>query len=261
LRYCGVIEPFRGAPYVPGYSYLNEVRELNYWLRITLALLGSLMLLAVAASAATSISGERDRDTLDALLTSPLQSHDIIFGKWLGSVLSVRWVWLWLGMFWIIGITTKALHPVTLGLFMIAWLVYASFFAGLGLWFSTTCRTSLRATLWTLATTIFVGGGHLALGMCCLPVGLGPGPGSLPTELLGIQAIFVPTWTFYLICASAESLNSQEGVTVQVIVAYFALFVWALGALFLWTVTRSVFRRITARMPYHRPEFPKLMHR
>src|SRR5262249_42180913 len=66
----------------------TSTEPLNSWVRITGTVVGCLILLAVAVRASTSISGERDRETLDALLTSPLQSHDIIFAKWLGSLLS-----------------------------------------------------------------------------------------------------------------------------------------------------------------------------
>ena len=59
-------------------------------------------------------SGERDRETMDALLTSPLHSHDILFAKWLGSFLSVRWFWFWPGLIWAIGIVTEALHPLAI---------------------------------------------------------------------------------------------------------------------------------------------------
>jgi hypothetical protein len=43
---------------------------------------------------------------------------------------------------------------------------------------------------------------------------------------------------------------------LRTIVAYLCVFFWALLSLAIWTITRSRFRRITARMPYRRPETP-----
>jgi ABC-type transport system involved in multi-copper enzyme maturation permease subunit len=224
--------------------------RINEWIRMTGTILGCLMLLGVAARASTSISGERDRDTMDALLASPLQSHDILFGKWLGSLLSVRWAWLWLWLLWVVAICAGGLHPLSTILFGVAWLVYASVFAGIGLWFSTSCRTSMRATLCTLATTAMVGAGHLGIWFCCLPVGIFQMGG----EFMGIQAALTPPAVLYWVSASLDELGDNSTGDVKIILCYFTLFLWALAGLFLWTITRSRFRRITSRMPYHRPD-------
>src|SRR5262249_49881920 len=123
----------------------------------------------VAVRASTAISGERDRETLDGLLTSPLNSHDILFGKWLGSLLGVRRAWFWLGLIWGIGLVTGALHPASLMLTFVAWLVYASCLAGVGLWFSISSRTTLRAMLYTLAAVLGVSVGHWMIWIFLLP--------------------------------------------------------------------------------------------
>src|SRR5205085_7765 len=191
-----------------------------------------------------------DRDTLDALLTSPLQSHDILFAKWLGSLLSVRWVWLWLGTIWLIGMITRAMHPLVVPLYSIAWLVYASCLAGIGLWFSTLCRTSLRATMYTLATTALLGGGHYLLYMCCMPLGA---LRSLGYELSSILSALTPANVLYKLTANPREIG-DDAFDLWTIAAYFGLFLWALLALALWTITRSRFRKITARMPYRRPD-------
>jgi ABC-type transport system involved in multi-copper enzyme maturation permease subunit len=225
-------------------------RALSPWIRATGTILGCLMLVAVAARASTSISGERDRETLDGLLTSPLQSHDILFAKWLGSLLSVRWGWAWIGAIWLIGLATRAIHPAVIPLTFVAWLVYASTLAGVGLWFSTACRTSLRAILWTLTTTVVLCGGQYVLSMCCLPC---IPPQSVLGEFSGIVTAFTPVSVFYELAATRQQVRG-ESWQLWMIMVYFGLFMWALGALSLWTFTRSRFRRITARMPYRRLE-------
>jgi ABC-type Na+ efflux pump permease subunit len=119
--------------------------------------LGSLLLLAVALSSAGRISRERERQTLDPLLTLPVSRWDILFAKWLGSVLSVRGaIWL-LAAIWGAGFGFGALDLFALPLLVAGWGVCAAFLASLGLWLSAICRTTLRATLFTfLAAALFV---------------------------------------------------------------------------------------------------------
>jgi ABC-type transport system involved in multi-copper enzyme maturation permease subunit len=223
-------------------------QELNPWVRLMGTTVACLMLVGVAVRASTSISGERDRETLDGLLTSPLHSHDILFAKWLGSLLSVRWAFVWLGLIWGVGLVSRAIHPTAIILICAAWLVYASCLAGVGLWFSTACRTTLRATLSTLATTALVGGGHWLLWMCCLPFGFRSGGlGSF----FNLQSVFTPPMALYFLSADEIGVESWE---IQGILVCFGLLAWAMAALVLWTVTRARFRMMTARMPYRRPE-------
>ena len=237
------------VPIKVGTTLYELGKSLNGWARAMSTILGCLMLVGVAVRASTSVSGERDRETLDSLLTTPLQSHDILFGKWLGSLLSVRWISAWLGLIWIIALLTRAMHPLVVPLFLVAWLVYASFLAGVGIWFSTACRTSLRATFYTLAVCALLGGGHYLLYSCFIPVGPIRG---LFGDFMGILSAFAPPRVLYGLTA-AEYEFFQEGWGLWTILAYFALFFWALGALFIWTITRSRFRRMTSRISSRRP--------
>jgi ABC-type transport system involved in multi-copper enzyme maturation permease subunit len=149
----------------------GEVRRLNHWVRMVGTTVACLMLLGVALRAATSLSGERDRHTLDSLLASPLEGSAIVFGKWLGSLLCVRWGWLWLGLIWALGIATGSLHVLAVPLLLVSWFVHADVAACLGLWFSLVSRTTLRATLGTLLAVLGLWVGHgVLLGMCCLPL-------------------------------------------------------------------------------------------
>jgi ABC-type transport system involved in multi-copper enzyme maturation permease subunit len=230
------------------WSYIGVV--LNPWVRLAGTAVACLLLLGVAIRGATSITGERERDTLDGLLTSPLYSHDILFAKWLGSLLSVRWGWLWLGLIWGIGVVTGALHPVAIMLCSSAWVVYASTLAGIGVWFSTSCPTSLRATLWTLGTTMAIAVGHWALWFCCLPLG----SFSLIWSFAELEGALTPPVVLYWMSAASDEVTNNMQWDVQTVLACFGLFAWAIAALFLWTLTRRRFRALTARLPYRRPE-------
>ena len=169
----------------------------------------SLLLLAVAVRASSTVSLERDRQTLDSLLTTPLDSDAMLFGKWLGAVLSVRRGWIWLGALWGIGVVTGGLHPFGFVLLVGSWFVYAAFLAGLGTWFSTISRTTLLSTTWTLLCAVGAALGHWLIWLCCIPIMIarsGPAPDALewvvkyqvgftPVLNLAVTSSFAgPTW-------------------------------------------------------------------
>lgn len=108
-----------------------------------------LMLLGVALRAAHSVSTERDRRTLDSLLTTSLEDREILRAKWWSSFLYVRKGWWFLGLTWFLGLFTLGLHALAIPLLVFAWVMYAVFAAGLGLWFSLVSPTTLRSTLGT----------------------------------------------------------------------------------------------------------------
>jgi ABC-type transport system involved in multi-copper enzyme maturation permease subunit len=225
---------------------------LNPWVRVTGTIVASLMLVGVAVRAAGSISGERERQTLDGLLTSPLQSHDLLFGKWLGSLLGVRRAWYWLGLIWGIGLVTGGLHPAALMLAFVAWLVYASCLAGVGLWFSISCRTSLRATLCTLAATLAASIGHWLIWLCLVIAFSSFGP--MDYALGALHVSITPPAILYWLSASGLEMTWSNDWEVHACLGGFGLFVWALAACVIWSVSRRRFRKLTSRMPYRRPQ-------
>jgi ABC-type transport system involved in multi-copper enzyme maturation permease subunit len=239
----------------PGpYDPIELSRFLKPWVRIVGTAVASLMLVGVAVRASSSISGERDRGTLDGLLTSPLQSHDILFAKWLGSLLGVRWLWFWLGLIWTAGLLTGCLDPAALMLSLVAWLVYASFFAGVGLWFSISCRTTLRATLCTLATVFGASIGHWVLLLCLLPF-CSP---FQARDLLGLQSCITPPAVLYWLSASAEEVGQSNDWDVRTVLAGFGLMLWTVAACVIWSLSRARFRRLTSRMSYRQPEYGRV---
>src|SRR5205085_11785348 len=122
------------------------------------------------------------------------------FGKWLGSLLGVRRAWFWLGLIWVVGLLTGGLHPAAMVLTFLAWLVYASGLAGVGIWFSISCRTTLRATLYTLAVTFGVSIGHWLIWLALLPF-CSPWQAG---DILGLQACITPPAVLYGLSAGFE---------------------------------------------------------
>src|SRR5438094_10218246 len=113
--------------------------------------------------AAGAVSSEREKQTLDSLLTSSLMTKEILFAKWLGSILSVRWAFLWLCVIWSLGAVTGGLDASCLPWLVLAWSVYAAFMATLGLCLSTFYSSTQRASIWVLTWSSFLYGVPLLL--------------------------------------------------------------------------------------------------
>lgn len=244
--------------YRSGWEMLS--RSMNIWVRVLGSLVSCLMLLAVAARASSNISNERDRQTLDALLTTPLDSNTILFSKWVGNILSVRWAWLWLGAVYGLGILTGGLHPLALPLLVGAWIVYAIVVSGIGLWFSMVSRTTLRATLWTLLCTAGAGMGHWLVWMCCIPLFITiRGKPTVLDWIQNFQIGFTPPFALgynFAFCALNFQENVQTGERTSEAILYGLLGVvaWCVLGTFLAIASSTRFRVVTGRMPFQRPQ-------
>jgi len=143
----------------------NSTAEgVNVALRFLGTVVACFMLLLVGVNAAGRISRERERQTLDGLLTTPMETDDILFAKWLASVRSVRlfgWLFVW---GWTIGVFSGGLHILAVPLLVSGWLVYAGCCATIGLFYSHVCRSTIRATVLTLLTILLWMGGPWVVG-------------------------------------------------------------------------------------------------
>ena len=227
---------------------------MNAWVRTVGTTVSCLMLLAVAIRAATSISSERERQTFDGLVASPLSAGEILWGKWLGSMLSVRLAWLWLLPIWGLGVLTEGLQPLAVGLLVGAWCVYAGVLALLGLWFSLVCRTSSHAILATLGTTLAITFGHWLPWVCCAFGGMGGG-GSGLADLALMQAGATPPASLALFAFAGPELFQyhHEGPKL-ILFPLGGLCFWFVGAFVLWGALHQRFCLVTNRDTFLVPE-------
>lgn len=142
---------------------------LHPWVALVSTVVACLTFVAVALRAAGSIAGERDCQTLDPLLTTPYRREGILFAKWMASIWSVRWTWLWLGSIWLIGVLTGALHILSVPLLATAWAVFAALSATVGIWFSVHSASTLKASVSTLVGLTLLWFGHWLLLGCFFP--------------------------------------------------------------------------------------------
>lgn len=147
------------------FDFRREI--INVWVRIVGTLVACLLLLGVAVRASGSFTTERHKQTLDVLLTTPLSVDAILMGKWVGSLASVGWGWLWLGSIVGIGLLSGGLHLLSVPLLCVMWASYAAFLTVLATHYSLTATTTLRATVRTLMTAGFLWfGPWMTLGCC-----------------------------------------------------------------------------------------------
>jgi ABC-type transport system involved in multi-copper enzyme maturation permease subunit len=241
-------------------EFINAVH-----VRFVGTMVGCLLLLAVGVRAAGSMSGERDRQTLDSLLTSPLSSDSILFAKWIGSILSVRWGWLWLSAIWGLGLLCGGLHIVALPLVVGAWLIFAGCMATLGMWFSVVCKSSLRAIIWTLLSVVALCFGHyvfLGCGTTIMMIVLDdPGPKDLAGWIFMFEvfALTPPINLGFLPFHGDEFRHSRwepfEAFPI-LLCSLAGLLLWGVLGATLYLLTSERFRRMagrTTRLPDRKP--------
>jgi ABC-type transport system involved in multi-copper enzyme maturation permease subunit len=262
---------FNDSPTHYIWSRLEEA--INQWVRTVGTIVATLVLLGIGIRAAGAVSGERDRQTLDSLLTTPLSTKEILGAKWLGSILSVRWAMLWLCVIWALGAVTGGLDRTCLPWLILVWCIYAAFMASLGLFFSTIHQTTQRASIWTLTVTGFIFGGHWVFSyfLCLLvPTGRGNLPlGASPSLLANVFWYFKHIQWFGLTPPVAlswmafraesfhlgylQSITTGEDITMGAFLGIaIGLVFWAAMTWFLWKLTVRRFNLLAGRRKIQR---------
>jgi ABC-type transport system involved in multi-copper enzyme maturation permease subunit len=133
----------------------EELREgMDLWVSVVVAVEICVVLLIMTVRAAGSISGERARHTLDALLTTPLDVRSILLAKALACLKPVRIAWWSLAVVLLLGYGASSFPATALWPLLGASVVYAAYFIALGLWLSTIYPTTTQATLFGLLGAI-----------------------------------------------------------------------------------------------------------
>src|SRR5262249_49368575 len=150
----------------------------------------------------------------------------------------------------LLGLFGGGLHLLSMAMLAATWWAYAAFAASLGLWFSLRCRTTLRATTWTLVT-LFIAGGLpvLACGAAGPTLIQGVFPRH-PVTLDDLLALTPPGAMVYLAFGWGRwySLDPEWSVG-RVGLAWAGVCLYGLGAIALWVGIRARFSAITGRMP------------
>jgi ABC-type transport system involved in multi-copper enzyme maturation permease subunit len=124
--------------------------------QVTNSIMAWLLELAVGLRAASTIASERERNTWDSILTSPLEGSEIVYAKLAGSLYGLRFLFLALIFGWILPIAAGVvgIHPnfteFTVAGAIIGTIIVCIFMASLGLWMSLANATATRAMSFTV---------------------------------------------------------------------------------------------------------------
>lgn len=247
-------------PYLVGGRHDNWTslgEAMNAWVRFSGTSVGCLTILWAAVAGALSLIKERDNQTFDALITTPLSSDTILFAKFLGSLGSARMGLVWFSTILLLALFTGGLNVLAFPLVLGAWLIYASFFAMIGLWFSMVARSKLVATCATIGTTLLLSVGHWLVWMCCGPLLIvldhrGRGPEKLFEYVAKFQAGNTPPFVLGWLMYSTESIDRQFGPPREFVeltgFSLVGLMLWGSGCVVLWFgLLAPRFRHLTRR--------------
>jgi ABC-type Na+ efflux pump permease subunit len=127
---------------------ITRRNEFNLFVRSMTAVFYGFGALIIAGSAATSITGERERDTWEGLLTTTLTPREILGGKLVGSIYQQRWLLIPIGMILLSGLFSGSLSPVGLLIGLIEMTVFVVFAAVVGMWSSLFASGTSQASSW-----------------------------------------------------------------------------------------------------------------
>lgn len=221
----------------------------NGLVRILGTSLSCVVFLSIALRAARSISGERERGTLDSLLLTPVESRAILAAKWQASMLCTGGLWWGIFPVWLLGALAGGLSWLALPLLVVAWLTYASVAANLGLWFSLVSRTTFRATAWTLlALAGVMAAPHLVWSCVDAVVALA---GRRGLRDVGAYQLMPPVSLYQLAFHEGDVMGMGIGgakfqATLPTLLL--GLAGYALFAALLWTLLRLRFGPVTGRV-------------
>ena len=173
---------------------------------VALMFVTSGVLLLIAARAATSVTGERERDTWTTLIGTTLGGPEIVLAKIAGNVFAFRYLLAGLGFAWMLMLSRAPLMAIPMAYWLLILTETCWFASALGVFFSLHSKSTARAMGATVGTLFLVGGGYF---FCCLPAVIKAGPGS--DGLLISMAPMIPfLLVFPPICAVVGAPSDSE---------------------------------------------------
>jgi ABC-type transport system involved in multi-copper enzyme maturation permease subunit len=154
-----------------GFSRLTSYTVI--FLKLAGTLVACLLCIRVGLQAARSIAAERERETLDSLLTTELRPGEIIAGKWCGAFLNCRWILVWLLVHWCLGVLAFAVAWYSVPLLFVEVLIFAAFTVSVGMLCAVKFPTTRQAMTVTLLVLIL--GTTIAPWIGCKVLGIAVG--------------------------------------------------------------------------------------
>jgi ABC-type transport system involved in multi-copper enzyme maturation permease subunit len=196
--------------------------------RSAMVLLAGLWCATVAFFAAGGISGERDRQTLDALLTLPVSRASLLWAKWLGAVLGGRVFGYGLAVLAAVELVGGDWHPLGVLLLLLTVASHVALLSSLGTWLSLVSHSSLRARI-AVALVLALSGGGLSWSFAALGASA---PESWQTLAAGFGTNAPATWWFLAFTRDDFAAGGDVFVTRLGVAAVGVLFFASLAGAF-----------------------------
>lgn len=217
----------------------------NGVVRLFLLLVAGVALLGLALRAAGAFAGERERRTLEGLLTTDLSRHEILVGKLWGCLYQFRPLGTVLPILLVLGVLTGGVGPGWALLEVLVLTAHALFVVCLGMYCSLWCQTALRATVVTGVLLLAFGVGHwlLFVGEAALCHWLGWSEFIAPLSRFHHYGLTPPVTQFHvLVPLSGRGVESAVGWS-----AYLAIHWYSFLAAVLWGLLHFHFTHLTGR--------------
>jgi ABC-type Na+ efflux pump permease subunit len=216
--------------------------EVNSVLREAVPFGVALLVFPVGFLSSRQITKEREGRTLDSLLTTCLETKEILKQKWLASILRMRWPFACLVVAFALPLLGESVHLAAFFGLTGATVVYLGFFASLGLFISAQCRTTLKAMLFFIIVFLLFG---LADALPLEP--MSKSPEQFPRAILRLIYYAVsPLSTLRELTFDGQRGTKNPG---DIVASFGAVIVVALATWFLWKWTVFSFERSTAGRP------------
>ena len=216
--------------------------EMAMFLNASLGLVGLLLL---SASAATTLSEERVRGSLDVLLATPIPTRSIVRGKWWGAFRRAPWLAFWPGLvsLSLVPHSRTGWGPLAAALVPALIIAQAAALASLGLALATWISRVGRAATWTVTALV---ASVIGWPVLCFLLSAG-GPTNTTTIVISQGSPFYNlAMTTLLLDARGGMSNERSGIVIGAIfwtVGYAAI---AAGLLM---ATLATFDRCLGRTP------------
>lgn len=160
------------------HSYTDWQDFCSGYVFIVGTILACILVMGTAVRSSLTIPQEREKETLETLISTSLTDKEILLGKWFGGFINLNLVMFLLVLVWSIGLIFGAMHIGSLLLLMLVTTIYCAFAASLGLFFGSVAKSTTRAIGNTLFWLFFWAGGHwLVVVLTWIIFGSGDGMG------------------------------------------------------------------------------------